>query len=427
MQKSAGFRAARRKEPRVRRAIAYALLIGGCAGAAACEKSKAAQGEISISADSKPDPMGSSVMGMALAEHYECGRCHEGTGASEISREKRCFTCHLEVANGDVKASAADVTARWKERVTPLTHAPSLWGSGKRFRRGFIERYLLNPIDLRPHLMPQMPRLSITAEQARDIASYLAPEDDTKSVLSGADPARGKKLMDEQGCGTCHAFSGAPPLKDRPPKFKPGEFVQWPVRLAPDLRFTRERLRLDWLLGWLQNPKAHKPDTLMPDTKLLENEAKDIAAYLVSVPLAPLEMPKVPNEGAAPPGRISFDEVNDRVFHRTCWHCHSDASYGIGDGGPGNTGGFGFKGRGLDLSAYDAILSGILNEKGERVSVFHTGDDGTPLLVKALWARWEEEAGRPVEGVRGMPLGMPPLPVEDIQLVEAWIAQGKPE
>jgi hypothetical protein len=28
--------------------------------------------------------------------------------------------------------------------------------------------------------------------------------------------------------------------------------------------------------------------------------------------------------------------------------------------------------------------------------------------------------------VRGMPLGLPPLSSEDIQLVETWIAQGHP-
>jgi hypothetical protein len=26
-----------------------------------------------------------------------------------------------------------------------------------------------------------------------------------------------------------------------------------------------------------------------------------------------------------------------------------------------------------------------------------------------------------------MPLGLPPLPLEDIQLVESWIAQGRPQ
>ena len=42
-------------------------------------------------------------------------------------------------------------------------------------------------------------------------------------------------------------------------------------------------------------------------------------------------------------------------------------------------------------------------------------------------ARHAEEAGRPDPAVRGMPLGLPPIPLEDIQLVESWIAQGRPQ
>jgi hypothetical protein len=115
------------------------------------------------------------------------------------------------------------------------------------------------------------------------------------------------------------------------------------------------------------------------------------------------------------------------VLRRTCWHCHGEPDYAHGEGGPGNTGGFGFPERGLSLADYDGASSGILDAHGDRKSILAPGDDGTPLLVRALLARHEEIAGRPVPGVRGMPLGMPPLPPEEIQLVESWIAQGRRE
>ncbi len=35
-----------------------------------------------------------------------------------------------------------------------------------------------------------------------------------------------------------------------------------------------------------------------------------------------------------------------------------------------------------------------------------------------------ESIVEPGEGVRGMPLGLPPMSMEQIQLVESWIAQG---
>jgi hypothetical protein len=49
-----------------------------------------------------------------------------------------------------------------------------------------------------------------------------------------------------------------------------------------------------------------------------------------------------------------------------------------------------------------------------------------PWLVAAMYARHVEVAGGKVEGVRGMPLGLPPMTLEEIQLVETWISQGRP-
>jgi hypothetical protein len=98
----------------------------------------------------------------------------------------------------------------------------------------------------------------------------------------------------------------------------------------------------------------------------------------------------------------------------------------LGDGGPGNTGGFGFKPRGLNVSRYEYVQAGYLDDDGERQSVFRKTSKGVPRLVAAMMARHFELAGKPDDEVRGMPLGFPPIPIEDIQLVLTWIAQGRP-
>jgi hypothetical protein len=51
---------------------------------------------------------------------------------------------------------------------------------------------------------------------------------------------------------------------------------------------------------------------------------------------------------------------------------------------------------------------------------------GTPRLIAALLARHAESNQTPNSEVRGMPLGLPALSAEQIQLVESWVAQGKP-
>jgi mono/diheme cytochrome c family protein len=273
-----------------------------------------------------------------------------------------------------------------------------------------------------------MPRLALNLDQAADIAAYLS---------AGAEPARapptltgnpehGRELMAQKACTGCHAFSGVPafPQGEAPPA---GTDLARSAALAPDLRYTRERFRRDRLLAWLLDPKAMKADTRMPSFGLSYEEARDIAAYILGAELAPRAEPvfaRLPVLAR----RVSFDEVNSKVFSRTCHHCHTDADSAGGDGGPGNTGGFGFAPRGVSFSSHAAILAGYLDDRGQRRSLFEPLADGTPRLVAALVARHGESGAesKPNQAVRGMPLGLPPLSAEDIQLVESWVAEGKP-
>src|SRR5262249_33616155 len=158
----------------------------------------------------------------------------------------------------------------------------------------------------------------------------------------GADLARGRALVESSGCGTCHAFTGVPPLPTQPSaKADPPEVVA----LAPDLRFVRDRLEPASVLVWLREPEAIRRGALMPRTALSETEARDVAAYLLRAPLAPVEQRDPPPRLPLLERRVTYDEVNKRVFGKTCRHCHADADFGSGDGGPGNTGGFGSDGR----------------------------------------------------------------------------------
>ena len=79
------------------------------------------------------------------------------------------------------------------------------------------------------------------------------------------------------------------------------------------------------------------------------------------------------------------------------------------------------------MSDYEGVAKGLLDAKGERISVFSPMKDGTPRLVAALLARQKEEAGQIDPEIRGMPLGLPALSAEQIQVVESWIAQGRPQ
>ncbi len=414
-------------------ALGAALVLAGCPS-----KPKPDSGASDASAVNTPslDPAAlkeapaDPEYGKELVATFQCNRCHDGTGHPAAADNKHCVHCHKKIMDGRFDAPAASI-ARWKPRVKELADAPSLEATGKRFSRRWVESYLLQPSDLRPHLHQFMPRLALTASEARHIAAYLVPEADAPGVnapaeLAGADLGKGRQLLDTKGCGSCHVFTGVAAIASSAPPEMDGREFERGRKLAPDLRFARERMSAAKLIAWLSDPKAVKKDTPMPKPGLSPAEVKDLAAYLLTAEIAPAS-PK-PKLARLPvlERKVTFKEVDEKVFHRTCWHCHSEPDYAIGDGGPGNSGGFGFKPRGLNLSDYNGIAAGFLDDKGERASVFARDAENVPRLVRALLARHDEESGAETGSVRGMPLGYEPLSAEDIQLVESWVAQGRP-
>ena len=363
-------------------------------------------------------------------DQFECARCHTVASVEPPSRDRQCVGCHHDINAGTVAATPAQKT-RWQSKVAELGDVPSLTATGGRFQRAWVKSFLLRPHDLRPGLVPTMPRLALSEQQATDLATYLSPlddaqADDSATVLAGAAPARGRELVDSKGCGLCHRMTGVAPL--HPGLLPTGVTVAdmaRAVRLAPDLRFARERWRASSLVRWLLDPARVKPDTPMPTLGLTADEARDVAAYLVTTPLGPEESRPVPARLPVLERRVTYDEVATRVFRKTCWHCHGEPDFERGDGGPGNSGGFGFRGRGLNLSDYASTFAGFLDDDRRRTSIFAPSKDGTAYVIAAMVARQREEAGE-APAMRGMPLGLPALPAEDVQLVETWMAEGRP-
>lgn len=338
----------------------------------------------------------------------------------EPPEERHCVRCHQSIRAGTFDATPARLR-QWQRVVRGVDDAPSLVGLGARLRRDWIERYLLEPHEVRPGLRAMMPRLPVDRDDAATIAAALTEGAEPASETSHGvrDPEAGLALVRERGCLACHAFSGA--VESTPTAAGPA------AQLAPDLRHTRARMTRAMLLRWLRAPAELLPGTTMPTPTLTEAERERVADAILEAPLAPLAEARVPDRLPILDRPVRHREVAQRVFQRSCWHCHADADLARGDGGAGNTGGFGFPPRGVNLIDYTGVASGYLTADGERRSLFAPDDDGTPHLVRVLMARHRELAGQPDPDVTGMPLGLPPLSLEDIQIVETWIAQGRPE
>jgi len=382
---------------------------------------------VALVATAAPEPA------TALLARHECRRCHEGTSEPAPPLAKACVGCHRRITGGTFEARR-DLIVRWNRNLVSLRQAPSLAGVGARLRRDWVRAFLLAPSDARPALAATMPRLALTPNEADALARALVPNDDRDrgDVSPAGDVARGARLYARLRCGTCHAFTGADvDAVARPGIVARGAGERAPpdaIALAPDLALARARLRPGRVAAFIREPQLANADTLMPATPMSAAEAEDLATFVLRAPLRPAPPPPSAPLPVLPllARPVRFAEVQSRVFDRVCRHCHAAPDFALGDGGPGNTGGFGFPPRGLDLSSYEGIASGAFDDKGRRRSVFAANADGTPAIVARLRARREEEIGRADPALRGMPLGLPALSPEDLQLVESWIAQGRP-
>jgi cytochrome c2 len=391
----------------------------------------------------------------ALFVKFECTRCHEIPNVAPAPRDKHCVQCHQQIHDGTFELGSDEVKERWKGHIHSIRWVPSL-AAADRLRADWIRDFLLHPHDVRPDLEAEMPRLDITRDEATQIAAQLTQNAESSTAAAATESSnisRGEDLFRNFACGRCHRFTGAradnPPLTETTgralpllavaspddlvsdaPRYMPvgsetpeqriaANTVMGSWALAPDLRFARDRMTTEAIAAWIAAPRG-----AMPSQHVKPDDANDLAAFIANTPLEPTS---VTTNGRLPllAREVAWDEVEQRVFKKVCWHCHATADYAMGDGGPGDTGGFGFRAHDLDLSTYEAISSGATGDDGKIHSVFQKLPDGTPLLVAHLIARHTEEAGGIVAGVRGMPLGLPPISWEDIQLVDTWIAQGR--
>ncbi|CAM5453156.1 c-type cytochrome [Eoetvoesiella caeni] len=113
--------------------------------------------------------------------------------------------------------------------------------------------------------------LAACGPEAPSLAPLGSPAD-----LAGADPGRGRRLIGDYGCVACHTVPGVsgpgsavgPPLKNMALRaYIAGVLPNTPANLV----------------RWLLDPAAVDPLTAMPDMGMSDEEAKNIAAYLLTL------------------------------------------------------------------------------------------------------------------------------------------------
>ena len=200
----------------------------------------------------------------------------------------RCAKCHLAGADEMSLPEAA-------------MDAPDLAATAAGRHTDWLTRWLTNPAQVRPGA--RMPRLVPDEAAAAAITAYLRTLRPSAPPAGAAGPdaaagTAGRKLFVTLHCDACHApLESAPktgdlvPLTDLAQKFLPGR-----------------------LTDYLRQPAAHYTWTRMPDFRLSELEAGQLAAYL-----APVSKPSAVAAGEA----AQVEQGKKLVQASGCLNCHA--------------------------------------------------------------------------------------------------------
>jgi cbb3-type cytochrome oxidase cytochrome c subunit len=156
--------------------------------------------------------------------------------------------------------------------------APDLTSEGSRVKKEWLEKFMKAPDTIRPILVERMPPFKILDAEDQALYAYCRTTlvDNRVEDLTGAvselrvnDPNLvliGKKLFNEKyGCNACHQVGG-----------KGGV-------IGPDLTRVGTRLKTDWIVYYLHNPKAFVGRSIEPVYNFAKEEIEALTAFLVNL------------------------------------------------------------------------------------------------------------------------------------------------
>jgi cytochrome c len=96
------------------------------------------------------------------------------------------------------------------------------------------------------------------------------------ATMTGGDPDRGVRAIQRYGCGGCHDIRGVPGASGL--VGPPLDNIASRVYLAGHLPNTPQNM-----VKWIRFPQQVEPGTAMPDMRIPDRDARDIAAYLYTL------------------------------------------------------------------------------------------------------------------------------------------------
>lgn len=218
----------------------------------------------------------------------------------ELFEAKGCYSCHK---------------VEWFP--TERKPGPTLKNLAAKLEPDFVYSWISRPRDFRPKThMPQVFHLSnIDAEEVVTVAEYGGgepilgqrwnetavaaitrflfanhPEQPLPPIPDGmeGDAERGREVMNLTSCFACHNTAPFDEAGAQPPLLSNRVTGQGHGmdrnEMGPNLRGVATKVTKEWLYHWLVDPKSYWPDTRMPDPRLTEQDALDVATYIMEDP-----------------------------------------------------------------------------------------------------------------------------------------------
>ena len=168
----------------------------------------------------------------------------------ELIHKYNCQGCHV----------VDDFGGQIVDFIGALEYSPpNLNTQGEKVQPDWMFEFFKNPSVIRPNLQVRMPSFDFTDNQWNSIIAAfqhmdnrnISFESDYIVNMKSQKFRAGEKLHEFGACNNCHFYGSEFPKQGA---------QTW----APNLALTKERLRPDWVVKWLDNPALIMPGTKMP-------------------------------------------------------------------------------------------------------------------------------------------------------------------
>lgn len=256
--------------------------------------------------------------------------------------------------------------------IGPDLNRKDLGGLKNKIYWAWLPRWIHNPQHFRPGTW--MPNPLLAEDEVVEVAAYVWQQasgtpTDSLEPTAPIDPKlqeEGRKIVESRGCIACHTLEDQGTPQDVEPlrpkvrdsvgeafnvykldatkgpdgKPQPGwwegpskapindggrpSLLKKGPHFGPSLARVGEKIRYEWLVEWVKDPKRIQPHTRMPNLRLSDEEARAVATYLTTL--------RKEAPGGAFTNKIRREQLEDpklaergfrHVIRAGCFNCHA--------------------------------------------------------------------------------------------------------